>query len=164
MAYAAFALFVSLPLIELYLIIKVGQVIGAVPAILALVAMGFLGLALLRRQGLKAIKSELSRVDGEAHPLPGLLDGLGLLLAGFLLLFPGFLTDAIGLLLFIPPLRRVIIDWLYMRLVRDETVRFEMFRGRARHRRTPGPGPVIEGEFTRVEERTIRPPRGGPES
>ena len=163
MAYAALALFIGLPLVELYLIIKVGQTIGAVPTILVLVAMAFLGLALLRRQGLKAIKAELSKVNADDHPLPALLDGLGLLLAGALLLFPGFLTDAVGLLLFIPRLRRAIVDWLYRRILSDETVRFEVIRGRARRSRrpAPGPGPVIEGEFTRVEEHTVRPRRTG---
>lgn len=168
MAYAALALFIGLPLVELYLIIKVGQTIGAIPTILALVAMGFLGLALLRRQGLKAIRSELAKVETDDHPLPTLLDAMGLLLAGFLLLFPGFLTDVLGLLLFIPKLRRLIVDWLYRRLLRDDTVRFEVIRGRAGRSRqahpAPGPGPVIEGEFTRVEEHTVRSRRVEPDA
>jgi UPF0716 protein FxsA len=120
----------------------------------------------LRRQGLQVLKAELAKVNADDHPLPTLLDGLGLLLAGALLLFPGFLTDVVGLLLFIPRLRRIVVDWLYRRILRDETVRFEVVRGRARWTRPskPGQGPVIEGEFTRVEEHTVRPRRGGPKA
>ncbi len=105
-------LFVVVPLIELALLIQVGQVIGLGPTILLVLATGVGGAALARREGLRtvaAIQGELSqgRLPGDA-----LMDGAAILFGGALLLTPGVLTDVFGISLLLPGTRR----WMARRI------------------------------------------------
>lgn len=107
-----------LPLVEIFVLVKVGHIIGALNTVLAIVFAAILGVLTMRVQGFAtAFRVRAALARGE---LPGtaLMDGLWLLLAGLLLLIPGFVTDAIALLLFIPvvrrPLGRVLVGSLLM--------------------------------------------------
>ncbi|HSW09291.1 MAG TPA: FxsA family protein [Bacillota bacterium] len=105
-------IFSLVPLAEIALLIEVGRRIG-LPATLALVLLtAAAGAVLARRQGLAVVRSigdDLSR--GEL-PAVGLMDGALILIGGILLVTPGFLTDAAGLLLLVPAVRRWIRRWL----------------------------------------------------
>ena len=109
-------LFLVVPFLELFVLLKVGQSIGAVPTIVVLVAVSFLGAALVKREGLGVLRRAQARV--EAHQVPGqeLVDGVLVLFAGALLLTPGFLTDVLGIALLIPPVRALfrgsLVSWL----------------------------------------------------
>jgi UPF0716 protein FxsA len=98
-------LFLIVPLTEIAVFVVVGSQIGVLPTIALVILTAVAGTILLRWQGLSA----LSRIQGElaAHKVPGkeLVQGVMILLAGFLLLTPGFVTDTLGLLLFIPQVR-----------------------------------------------------------
>lgn len=111
-------LFTVIPLVELALLIKVGEKIGAVNTILIVVLTGTAGAALARAQGLGTlarIRESLSR--GELPAIP-LLDGVLILAAGLLLLTPGLITDAAGFLLLIPFTRARVKNRLLGRLRR----------------------------------------------
>jgi len=99
-------LFIGVPLLELFVLIQLGQVVGLWPTIGLVVLTGFCGAALARLEGLRTIW----KIQGElAHGhLPGdaLLDGMAILLGGGLLLTPGILTDLVGLAFLFPPTRR----------------------------------------------------------
>jgi len=101
-------LFTIVPLLELSLLIEIGQRIGLVYTILIVLATGFLGAALARREGFGVI----SRIQNELHSgqLPGdsLLDGALVLAGALLLLTPGLLTDVVGLCLLLPPTRALL--------------------------------------------------------
>jgi UPF0716 protein FxsA len=106
-------LFVGIPLLELFILIQVGQWIGLWPTIGLVVLTGFAGAALARLEGLRtiwSIRGELSR-----GRLPGnaLFDGLAILVGGALLLTPGILTDVLGFSFLLPPTRR-----LYLKKIR----------------------------------------------
>jgi UPF0716 protein FxsA len=105
-----FLLFLSVPLAEIWLLIKVGGVIGGGWTILLVVATALVGAALVRAQGL----SLWSRIQGElargAMPAEEMLRGLVLLLAGALLLTPGLITDTVGFVLLLPPFQRFVIQ------------------------------------------------------
>lgn len=105
-----FLLFLSVPLAEIWLLIKVGGVIGGGWTILLVVTTALAGAALVRAQGL----SLWSRIQGElargAMPAAEMLRGLVLLLAGALLLTPGLITDAVGFILLLPPFQRFVIQ------------------------------------------------------
>lgn len=105
------------PLVEIAVFVMVGSRIGVLPTVGLTVATSILGAVLLRLQGL-GIMTRISRTM-EAGGSPGrdLVHGLMVMLAGLLLLLPGFVTDAIGLLLFVPPVRD--LAW---RLVKDRIV------------------------------------------
>lgn len=111
-------LLLVVPLVELYLIIQVAQVIGGWETIALLLIESVVGAWLMKRQGL----SVLGRIDAALrdHRLPHreLIDGFLILLAGALLLTPGFLTDVVGFLLLIPPTRAV-VRALVIRRFRD---------------------------------------------
>ena len=115
------ALFVVVPLVELFLIIQVGQVIGAWWTIAILLADSILGSLILRSQG-RAAWRRFNAVMGEGRvPHREILDGVMIILGGALLLTPGFLTDVFGLLLLAPPsraaIRRVLVRLLSHRVV-----------------------------------------------
>ncbi len=106
-------LFTLIPLIELYILIEVGGMIGALNTILIIAATGILGASLAKSQGLQVMrKINLSAEQGR-FPAEELIDGLFILLGGFTLLTPGFITDLLGLSMLFPPTRT-----LYKRLAR----------------------------------------------
>lgn len=106
-------LFIGLPLIEIYFLIKVGSVIGAIPTIAIGILTAILGTWLVRHQGFGVLMRVRESMARDEVPALELLDGALLLVAGLFLLLPGFLTDIAGFLLLIPPLRR----WLVRRYV-----------------------------------------------
>ena len=102
-------LLVGAPLVELYVLIEVGSQIGALPTILLSVFTAILGAALVRLQGVSVLlRVQETLARGEAPALE-MLEGAVLMMAGVMLLFPGFITDIIGFLMLIPPLRRRLI-------------------------------------------------------
>ncbi|WP_328987209.1 FxsA family protein [Thiorhodovibrio winogradskyi] len=108
-----FLLFVGTPLIELYFLLKVGSIIGALPTILLSIFTAALGGYLVREQGLSVLMRVRTMLDQGVMPAFEVLDGAILLLCGFSLLLPGFVTDAVGFLLLVPPLRH----WLIRRYI-----------------------------------------------
>jgi len=109
------AIFVAAPLVELYVLIEVGSEIGALATIALSVFTAVLGGALVRLQGFSVLfRVQEATVRGEVPALE-LMEGAMLLLVGFSLLLPGFITDAAGFLLLIPPLRRAVILWFLRR-------------------------------------------------
>ena len=135
-----FALFILVPVLEIYLLIKVGGVIGALPTALLVVMTAVIGAGLLRMQGFSTmLRAREAMARGEL-PAIEMLEGVAMLIGGALLLTPGFFTDALGFLCLIPPVRR----WLILRFLQRANVIIA-------HRGAPsGHGPrTIEGEFTR---------------
>ncbi len=104
-----FLLFLSIPVLEIYLLIKVGDLIGALPTIALVVFTAVVGVWLLRRQGFATLaKAQQSMARGEV-PATALFEGMMLFVAGALLLTPGFFTDTLGFILLIPFARQRII-------------------------------------------------------
>lgn len=101
------ALFVVVPLAELYLIIQVGQTIGALPTIAILLADSVLGSLLLRSQGRSVWRRFNAAMGSGRVPHREVLDGVLVIFGGALLLTPGFLTDVFGLALLFPPTRAI---------------------------------------------------------
>jgi UPF0716 protein FxsA len=98
-------LFVLVPIAEIYVIIQVGQQIGALWTVLILIADSLIGAWLLRQQGRRAWAAFQTALAEGRMPHREVLDGVLIILGGALLLTPGFLTDIVGLLLLIPPTR-----------------------------------------------------------
>jgi UPF0716 protein FxsA len=98
-------LFLVVPFVELYVLIRVGQWIGALPTIAALVAVSVAGAWLVKREGIGVLRRAQARVDADEVPGQELVDGVLILFAGALLLTPGFITDVAGILLLLPPVR-----------------------------------------------------------
>ena len=100
---------IGIPLIEIYFLIEVGSEIGALRTIGLSVLTALLGTTLVRHQGFGVLMRVRETSDRGDVPALEMLDAALLLVAGLFLLLPGFLTDAAGFLLLIPPLRRLLI-------------------------------------------------------
>ena len=99
------AVIICIPIAEIYLIVRVGDLIGVWPTVLILLASSAAGALLLRHQGRAAMRNFRSALDQGRVPARETFDGALVICGGALLLTPGFLTDAIGLLLLLPPSR-----------------------------------------------------------
>lgn len=108
--------FLLVPILELWLVIRVGGLIGAWPTVALVIAAAVAGAILVRIQGFAVLQRARVALAAGEFPTASLFDGLFVLFAGLLLITPGFLTDIIGILLFIPPLRRwlgaALWDWI----------------------------------------------------
>ncbi len=106
------AIFIGIPIIELYLIIKIGAFIGAFNTILIIFGTGILGAYLAKKEGLQVLRNiEMCLANGEL-PSYHIIEGFLILIAGFLLLTPGFLTDIFGFLILFPATRFIFIKFV----------------------------------------------------
>ena len=105
---ALIAVFIVVPLVELYVILKVGDAIGAGWTILILVADSILGSLLLRSQGRAVWRRFNEAMSTGRMPHREVIDGVFVIFGGALLLTPGFLTDIVGLILLVPPTRALV--------------------------------------------------------
>lgn len=117
-----FVLFVAMPVLEIYVLVQVGQVIGAAWTVLLLVAAGVLGTWLTRHEGRRAWRAFDEALAARRVPARELADGALVLVGGTLLLAPGFVSDVLGLALILPPSRAVVRGLLTAYLARRFTV------------------------------------------
>jgi len=143
------ALFVLLPMAELYVIYKVGDAIGILWTLLLLAADSVLGSVLLRTQGRTVWRRFNEAMAAGRMPHREVQDGVAVIFGGAYLIHPGFLTDAVGLALLLPPTRAVIL-----RLARRQLAR----RMAARMGETPRPGRGYDVEGTAYEQPPVTPP------
>tara|TARA_B100000242_G_scaffold287088_1_gene253441 strand:+ start:26 stop:451 length:426 start_codon:yes stop_codon:yes gene_type:complete len=102
-------LIIGIPLIEIYLFIKIGSQIGAFNTVLLILTTAVAGVAYARYEGFNTLKSGMSQLIKNEIPIYELVSGATLAFAALLLIFPGFATDLIGILLVIPITRRLIL-------------------------------------------------------
>ena len=148
-------LFVVLPVIEIYVLIQIGQTIGAWWTVLVLVVDGLLGSWLMKREGTRAWAALTTALRNGSMPARELTDGALILVGGTLLMTPGFVSDAAGLFCVLPvtrPLaRRALTRFLAKRLAVATAGPARGAFGdpapaRDRTRQRPGPGSVVQGE------------------
>lgn len=135
--------FVAFPLIEIAVLIKIGEAIGFWPTMLLLVAAALLGSVVIREQGLSVVARAFDAMREGRLPLEPMLDSYVVIMAGLLLIIPGLISDAIGSLLLIPPLRR----WGIRQVVGDL---YDHPLVATSDRSVPPPRPtIIEGTYER---------------
>jgi UPF0716 protein FxsA len=154
--------FIVVPLAEIAVLIEVGGLLGLGATLALIVLTAMVGAWMLRRQGLAVLRRAQQQMQEGALPVGEVFEGFCLVIAGALLLTPGFLTDSVGALLLLPPVR----TWLYRR-VRH---RFEdqVLSGSPRpagpngpeRDRPPEEPPVIDAEFEELEPGDMPEPRG----
>lgn len=161
---------IVVPITEIAVFIEAGNLLGLWPTIGVVILTAIIGSALLRHQGLATLVRVRQSMDAGKLPVAELFDGLCLLVAGALLLTPGFVTDAVGLLLFMPPFRAV-LRGLMARRLKSQGHDFQMHAqsetGQAQSHNPGFDGTIIEGEFQEVNsdegsaepDRPILPPR-----
>lgn len=133
--------FIIVPIFELYLLIKVGGIIGALPTIAIVIITAVIGTWLLRQQGLATLQRYQNNLGQGKLPAMELVEGLVLLFGGALLLTPGFFTDAIGFLCLIPVTRQALIrrfvsyakNHIQIRTVHMSGEQGHVYEGKSRH-------------------------------
>ena len=100
---------VLVPIIEIYLFIKIGSQIGAFSTISLIFITAFLGIIYARYEGFNTLKSGMSQIIKNEMPIYEIISGAALAFAAFLLILPGFATDILGLLIIFPPTRKLLL-------------------------------------------------------
>ena len=103
-------LIIGIPLIEIYLFIKIGSLIGAFNTVLLILTTAVIGIAYARYEGFNTLKSGVSQLVRNEMPIYEIISGAALAFAALLLILPGFATDFIGILLIFPFTRRMILN------------------------------------------------------
>ncbi len=138
-----FLILVGVPIIEIGLFIQLGGFLGLWPTLAIVVATALLGSALLRTQGLSTLEELKRTTETGQSPAGPLANGALILVAGLLLLTPGFFTDSIGFLLMVPPFRMLLIKWIATR------AQMKIYASAANSQQPPD---IIDGEFEIVDE------------
>ncbi len=173
MGYLLFALFIGVPILEISVFIAVGEEIGLGWTLAIVILTAVIGTWMLTRQSLKTLFRLQDQLNQGQLPLRGVFDGCCLLLAGAFLFTPGFVTDGVGFLLFMPPFRNL----LMASVSRVVTSRRHFYGSgsnkRADFREPVGKdmegnvdSPVIDGEFQDLtgQNETEAPKTGVPET
>lgn len=136
-------LFLAVPAAEIYLFVEVGSQIGAWLTIGMIFATALVGGAILRQQGRQMIARAREQVAKDKLPVAEFAHGAVLVLAAFLLLTPGFITDVLGALLLVPVLRRLVLSTILV-AIRTRIHKFEAWGG---HSDASHGDTVIDGDF-----------------
>lgn len=144
-------LFLVVPIVEIYLLIQVGSVIGAFPTILLVVATAVIGAFLLRQQGLSTLARFQNNMANGTLPAKEMMEGVLLIVGGALLMTPGFFTDTIGFLCLIPFTRRYMVDQVIKRSLFKAQAGMSGFHG------ADASGDIIEGEYSQKSDQAQRP-------
>ena len=150
-------LFIAVPLAEIFVLIEVGSEIGALPTILLSIGTAVLGATLIRAQGLTTLSKVQASLDREEVPAVAMLEGAFLLVAGLCLLTPGLITDVIGFLCLVPPLRLALIEKAFVQRIHVAGTAApgphpQLRRGPGAAGPGPGRGQTIDGEFRREND------------
>jgi len=159
MVFLLVLLFVIVPIAELYVIIQVGQEIGALPTIGILVLDSLVGSLLLRSQGRQAWRRFNEALSAGRVPAREVLDGALVIFGAAFLITPGFLTDVVGIALLLPPTRaaaRRVLVGIFSRRFVVAAVGSDAVR-RARRGRGPGGEHDVEGTAVEVDPPHLRP-------
>jgi UPF0716 protein FxsA len=160
---------IVLPFLELILLVKLTHGIGFLWTVVLMLAIATAGGMLVAQQSASSFRQALESANRGQAPEGAVLDGVLLMLAGILLIVPGLITDAFALVLLVPPVRRWIGSQMMSGLIRTASAPdpFEKKQrgpdpGASRGPFASGPakssdGPIIEGEFERLDERPRRP-------
>jgi UPF0716 protein FxsA len=158
--------FVAIPLIEIAILIKVGQWIGFVPTLLIVILTAIAGIYILRSQGMQVARRAADSLSKGQAPIAPIVDGSFLLIAGALLVSPGILTDIAGIALLIPHVRHLVSSWVVSKLLVTGAAHVQTFDWKTNEAHQPdrnqksepkrpseqNQGPLIEGEFERTSQ------------
>jgi len=150
-------LFIAIPIAEIATFIQVGDIIGLWFTIAVIILTAIVGSMLVRKQGLEVLSKFKTNVESGDIPLEPAIHGMFLLVAGLLLITPGFLTDIIGFALLVPPLRSILGHMVWEKIKNSSNI--HVTPGNMHHPNQGAPqtdhaGPIIEGEVILEHEET----------
>jgi len=143
-----FLLFIIVPIIEITVLMQVGEVLGVWPTIAIVIISAWLGAKYVRQQGLSTLQSVQNKMAEGQMPSEEITSGLMLLIAGVLLVTPGFVTDIFGLSLLIPNVRRAIANYV------QKHIKVNQFSANTSFEQNFQQGNVYDNEYTQPTEST----------
>ena len=123
-------LIISIPLIEIYLFIKIGSQIGAFNTISLILITAFIGVIYARYEGFNTLKSGMSQLVKNELPIYEIISGAALTFAALLLILPGFATDLIGLLIIFPPTRKLLLKKVSVKYSKNNQTKQDFINGK----------------------------------
>lgn len=159
-----FSFFIIVPIAEMWILLEVGERLGALPTILLVMLTAAIGIALLRRQGVSTLARAQQRMQDGQMPAQEMIEGIALAVGGALLLTPGFMTDALGFACLIPASRRKLAALAVAQFARGRmSVHSESYTHSTRgappfkpaepDKAAPSqPSNVIEGEYKELDD------------
>ena len=146
---------IAIPILEIWVLIKVGGLIGGFNTIGLILLTAIAGLALLRQQGLQTLLRARQKVERGEAPAGEMVEGIFLAVGGIFLMLPGFISDVVGFCCLIPGLRRGLIGWGLRRMtIASHDTRSGSFRDESH----PG-SHTIEGDYRREDDRRKEDPQ-----
>ena len=124
-----FIIFIGIPAIELFLLIKIGEQIGALNTIALIFLTAIIGIYFAKLQGIRTLKSGMVNIYKNKIPIYEILSGASIAIAALLLIVPGFLTDFIGFLLLIPFTRKILLSFTFKNKLKQEEKKNETIEG-----------------------------------
>ena len=150
-----FLLFLAVPVLEIWVIVKVGEAIGLLPTLALLIGDSLFGAWLMRSQGRVVWRRFREALAEGRVPAREVLDGVLVIIGGALQIAPGFVTDGIGLLLVLPPTRAIVRRALVRRLARRGTTGAVWGFGTGPRSGTPADRGDVDGTATEVDQRLL---------
>jgi UPF0716 protein FxsA len=151
MSFMLLLFFIGIPILEVSIFISIGTVIGLGPTLTIVITTAIIGAVLVKKQGLKTLFSAQKNLGNNQLPIQEFFDGLFLIVAGLFLITPGFVTDGIGLLLFLPQIKMLLKNIISNMLVaRTSKGVYTNINNTEPKKPT---NPTIEGEFETVGQR-----------
>jgi len=126
---ALLLLIISIPLIEIYLFIKIGSHIGAFNTVSLILITAFIGIIYARYEGFNTLKSGMSQIIKNESPIYEIISGAALAFAALLLILPGFATDIFGLLIIFPPTRKLLLKKISIKYSKDNQKKQDFING-----------------------------------
>ena len=167
-----FLIFLIVPIVEIALFLQVGDLIGLWPTLGLILATALIGSAVVRIQGMRTLDKARTALARDEVPLREAATGVALLIAGFLLITPGFFTDTLGFLLLIPPLRASLGAWVAGSLLLKADLRMRGGGFPGGNPRGPAgpagpqqpgrPGDIIDGDYEDLTPGSEPPPAARP--
>ena len=149
-----FLIFLIVPVLEMWVLITVGQIIGALPTIGLVLLTAVIGVNLLRAQGLSTLTRAQEKMSNGSLPAQEMIEGMALAVGGALLLTPGFATDAFGFACLIPASRKYMASRVFNYFLKNGSIHTSSMGQAAEYKEESESSVIIEGEYESHENVT----------
>lgn len=175
------ALFIIFPIVEIALLVQFGERFGFWTTMAVIIGTAIFGTTVLQHHGFQVMNRAMESLNAGRPPIGPVVDGAFVMLAGILLITPGLISDSLGLLLLVPWIRHRVAAFGVRRALKAGRVHVDVFTSRTRanaqaragegsaragtppHGADAGDGPIIEGDFERIDEQTVDGRTGRPD-
>lgn len=146
--------FIVMPILEVWVLLRVGSIIGGLSTVALVVLTAVIGVMLLRQQSFSTVLRARGKLEQGEAPVGEMVEGLFLAVGGALLLTPGFITDALGFCCLLPGIRRGLLGWALRQFMQRPGFRAGGFsyHSSGEQPRSPQHRHTIEGEYRREDE------------